>query len=333
MKQISFFLLLMAILTSCSSGSFKIDGNLTNLKGTTVKVIFSGDSGVVDGWTSVDKKGHFTLEGQASQPVLVSLYDGRGNPLVTLVAVNGDHLKVKGDAGKAMGVKVKGNRLNEDWQLFRDEHAAFYTDPNSSRLDAAIEKYVREHPDDMLSTVLLVADYSNYDDRDKVDRMLKGINSEARPESLARPLLDNRVPGKNSRLPRLMSLKLIKHNGDFEEIKLTDGIDLISLWASPQNDRKMLIDKIQTLDEDVRVIDVLAESDTLRWHKTIADDPESWPHYWAPGGPLEQGIQLLGITSMPWYAVVDSTGMVTYSGPSLKDAMSKAAVKNARVNP
>jgi hypothetical protein len=39
---------------------------------------------------------------------------------------------------------------------------------------------------------------------------------------------------------------------------------------------------------------------------------------------LEQGIQLLGITSLPWYAVTDSTGMVIYSGPSLEQARKKA---------
>ena len=72
----------------------------------------------------------------------------------------------------------------------------------------------------------------------------------------------------------------------------------------------------------IRVIDILAESDTMGWHKTIAG--EDWPHYWAPGGPLEQGIQLLGITSLPWFAVTDSTGLVVYSGPSLDEAKKKA---------
>ena len=55
--------------------------------------------------------------------------------------------------------------------------------------------------------------------------------------------------------------------------------------------------------------------DTLRWQQAISADPASWKHYWAPGGPLEPGIQLLGISMAPWFAVIDSTGLVTYSGP------------------
>ena len=325
MKQITFILLLVAAMCSCSSNSFKIDGNLTNVEGGAVRVTFMGDSGVVDETVNTDKKGHFSFQGSATQPVLVSLLTKRGEPIVMAVAANGDHIKVKGDASKAMEVAVKGNRLNEDWQLFRDEHKAFYTDPNPSRLDAAIEKYVREHPADMLSTVLLIADYSDYDDLDKVDKMLKGIDVKVRPESLTQAVQGLSKKGNN--LPRLLTLNLWKHGErGFEEIKLSGSPKFLSLWASPHKDRENMRSKMKGMLEGaegkIRVIDILAESDTMGWHKTIAG--EDWPHYWAPGGPLEQGIQLLGITSLPWFAVTDSTGLVVYSGPSLDEAKKKA---------
>lgn len=324
MKQIYLFLLILAaVLTSCSSGSFKIDGDIANLQTKTVKVVFRGDSGIVEQTAYLDKKDHFAFKGESSQPVIVYLLNHRNETLAVAVAANGDHIKVKGDAGKNMSIKVKGNRLNEDWQLFRDEHAAFYTDPNPSRLDAAIEKYVREHPDDVLSTVLMLVDYSDYNDLDKVNKMLKGINAEARPESLtANLMLTTQLKKKKTNLPRLSTLNLIKHGGDFEEIKLADRMTLLSLWANPQNNRNILAANLQALSDKtegkIRIIDILAESDTLRWHQTIQD--EKWPHYWAPGGPLEQGIMLLGITSLPWYAVADSTGLIVYSGPNLDTA-------------
>ena len=328
MKQITFILLLAAVMCSCSNNSFKIDGNLTNLEEGVVRVTFMGDSGVVDETVNTDKKGHFTFNGSAEQPVLVSLLTRRGEPIVMVVAANGDHIKVKGDASKAMDVAVKGNRLNEDWQLFRDEHKAFYTDPNPSRLDAAIEKYVREHPADVLSTVLLMADYSNYDDLGKVDKMLKGIDAKARPESLTQAFQG--LNKKGNSLPRLLTLNLWKHGErGFEEIKLAGDPKILSLWANPQKDREDMRAKMKGVLEGaggrIRVIDILAESDTMGWHKAIAG--EEWPHYWAPGGPLEQGIQLLGITSLPWFAVTDSTGLVVYSGPSLDDALGKAVKK------
>lgn len=317
-------LLLATLLASCSSDNFKIDGELTHLNGTAVRIVFRGDSGIVNEFANLDKKGKFSFEGASAAPVLVSIMDQRGELLKRVVATNGDHLKLKGDASKGMAIKVKGNHINEDWQLFIDEHLAFYNDPNPSRLDAAIEKYVREHPADMLSTVLLASDYSDYSDFVKVNKLFKGIDPKARPESLAAALLDSPAERKAPKLPRLMTLTLAKHGGKFEEIKLTGRRTLLNLWANPQKNRKDLINKMQKLDESVRIIDVLAESDTLRWHHTIAADPEAWQHYWAPGGPMEPGIQLLGIASMPWFAVTDSTGLVTYSGPNIDLAISAA---------
>jgi len=322
MKKIYLLMLLMAaVLASCSSDEFKIDGNIANLDSPAVRVIFPGDSGIVDETIQVDEKGRFTIKGNAPQPVIVNVLDKLGRALATVVAVNGDHLKVKGDAGKANGIKTGGNRLNEEWQLFRDEHAAFYGDPNPSRQDAAIEKYVREHPKDMLSTVLLMADYSDYSDRKKIEQMLNGIEVTARPESLVKTFKNDPASGKKKPLPRLTTLTLLKHNSRFEEIKLTGHATLISMWAPPQDDRPQLINKLNTLDAGVHIIDILAVSDSLRWHHSIAADPKGWQHYWAPGGPMEQGIQALGATTLPWFAVTDSTGLVTYSGPDLGAAL------------
>ena len=326
MKKIYLILSLLAILfASCGSDSFKIDGTVENLDGTAVRVIFKADSGVVDEWVNLDKKGKFSFQGQSSQPIIVNLLNHRGDPLATLVAANGDHLKIKGDASKEMGLKVSGNRLNEEWQLFRDEHKGFYTDPNPSRLDAAIEKYVREHPKDMLSTVLLLADYSDHSDRDKVNQMLNSIDVKVRPESLTQTIAGNLSARKG--LPRLMSLKLWKNKGGFEEISLVDRVSILAMWANPQTNREDWTSKVKSLRESfdggINVIDILAESDTLHWQQNIAG--EEWPHYWAPGGPMEQGINSLGINTMPWYAVTDSTGMVVYSGPNFSEASKKAS--------
>ena len=328
LQYLSLLLVMAVAMAACSHDSFKIDGNITNLDGAVVRVVFLSDSGMNDEWVAADKKGKIEFQGHAAHPTLVSLLNQGGETLAMLVVANGDHLKVQGDAHKASDIKIKGNRLNEDWQLFRKEHKAFYTDPNPSRRDAAIEKYVREHPDDMLSTVLLLADYSDYSDRDKVNAMLNGIEATARPASLMGAFEDiRRKPRLTGRLPRLMTLKLMTQGGAFEELKLTDKTSLIHLWVNPQDKRQAVINKLQGVGEDVCVIDILAESDTLYWRKTTADDPAGWKHYWAPAGPLEQDIQLLGFTSVPWYAVTDSTGLVTYSGPSLDAALGKVNVK------
>ena len=108
-QSLSLVLLLLAMLASCTSNSFKIDGNLANLEGSMVRIVFEGDSGLVDELVNADKKGHFTFKGSASQPTLVNVLSHRGKPITMVVAANGDHIKVKGDARKAMDVAIKGN--------------------------------------------------------------------------------------------------------------------------------------------------------------------------------------------------------------------------------
>ena len=116
MKKIHLLLLLLAaMLASCSSDSFKIDGTLVSLDGPAVRVVLMTDSGMVDESVDVDKKGKFSFKGQSEQPAIVSLMGNRGDAFATVVVANGDHLKMKGDVSKPLGVKVKGNRLNEEW--------------------------------------------------------------------------------------------------------------------------------------------------------------------------------------------------------------------------
>ena len=55
-------LLLVAILASCNSDSFKIDGNIAHLDGNTLKVVFIGDSGVVEEIAEVDRSEEHTSE-------------------------------------------------------------------------------------------------------------------------------------------------------------------------------------------------------------------------------------------------------------------------------
>lgn len=324
-KILLLFSLLVTLLVSCDSHHFKIEGDIKGVGGPEVRIIYPNDSVIVDEIVALDKKGHFAYQGSSPLPVVAVVADVRGNLLTSLVVADGERLKVKGDASQPMGLKIKGSKVNEDWQLFRKEHAAFYADANPSRLDAAIEKYVSEHPADLLSTVLLMHDYGNFTDRDKVQRLLDAIQATARPESLTAAFARSPMGKARSITPRLMSLTLVeKGKKEFEQVNLTGRITLINCWGNPAGDRQGLINKLQTIDASVSVVDVLTEGDTLKWHRTTADDPSAWRHYWAPGGPVEQGLQLLHITSLPWYAVTDSTGLVTYNGPDLAKALKAA---------
>ena len=88
MKKLSVFIILLVVLGSCNSHEFKIDGNIAGIDG--VRIVFSGDSGMVDEWVSIDKKGRFSYKGTSADPVLVSILDVHGEPVALVVAADGE---------------------------------------------------------------------------------------------------------------------------------------------------------------------------------------------------------------------------------------------------
>lgn len=62
--------LLVAMLSSCSSNEFKIDGNIANLNDGVVRIVFHGDSSIVDELIDLDEKGRFSFKGCQHSPWL-----------------------------------------------------------------------------------------------------------------------------------------------------------------------------------------------------------------------------------------------------------------------
>ena len=88
MKNKLYYLMLLvlaAITASCGGNEFKIDMDIANVDGQGVKVIFRGDSGVVDDWATTEKKGRFSYKGGRPHQgqgrcCLTGHYQGQGQP-------------------------------------------------------------------------------------------------------------------------------------------------------------------------------------------------------------------------------------------------------------
>ena len=315
---------MMALLAaSCSGSGFKVDGELEGMHNPRVRIAFMTDSGVVDEWVEMKQDGKFQYRYRqhVEDPVLITLMGMNSAVLCHAVVQDGDHISFKGDASKPTAVKASGNDLNERWQLFRDEHAAFYGDPNHSRLDASIEKYVRENPNDMLSTVLLMADYGDLTSRDKIEGMLNAINIKARPASLLRSFKTQATTSQ--RTPRLASLQLW-HKGAIEQVPLLGHTTLFYLWVNNDDNRQSIVQSLKSLAQQagdkVTIADVKIAADTLRWSQTIAADSATWKHYWAPGGPGWSAFRQLEINMVPWFVVTNNDGTVAYAGADVQQA-------------
>jgi len=310
--------------TSCTSNSFKLDGSIDQLESPNIRIVFANDSGIVDEYIT-PQKGQFSFKAKISAITLVSILDSHNNLLAQAIAEPNSHIKLHGSADKPTSIKISGNDLNEQWQLFRNEHEAFYADPNPSRKDATIEKFIRENPDNLLSTVLLIADYSNLSDNIKVNELLQSIHTEAKPIALTRTyqaLIKSQQLNNKNRI--LTSMRLVQLGGKHIELATTGRISLLYFWKQPSNNRTHQTQQLKTLtqqtNQQIHIADILIDGDTIRWGNSVKSDSALWQHYWAPLGPLDNSLKPLHITSCPSFAVIDSAGHIAYCGIHIEEA-------------
>ena len=77
MKYLQYLALLLTLtvaMVSCSGDGFKIDGDITNIEGDALRVIFATDSGMVDEWVNIEKNGKFSYRGNVSEEPVTPLF-------------------------------------------------------------------------------------------------------------------------------------------------------------------------------------------------------------------------------------------------------------------
>ncbi len=328
MKKISksslFILLLFVLLTSCSD-TFKIEGNLNKLGNQSIRMLYATPHGVQDVWT-VSKDNHFEFSGSTDELTLVFLFDAQSRMLGRFVLENGDDVEIKGNADAPFNIEVKSSDVNEDWYEFINNHAKDYENNNKTALDNEIEKYVARHPDELLSTLLLIVDYSRLNNANNVQQLLNKIDQDAKPESIIANYkkLTQRFVRPTS---RLSSLLLYESTGDYSSFMPTTAqASILYLWLNSSNHSNE-VNSLKTLVENhgakLLVADVYVNPDTAVWRTLVKADGGKWKHYWAPEGPLNDQLKSLDMQSTPLFVVADSMGKIVYNGNNVAEARVK----------
>lgn len=319
--------LLMA-LSGCTDDKFEIDLNLENYGGR-MRAVYIDDKGSLATSTSkTGDNGRWNITGHSTEPTLVSIIGSEDQLLGQVIAVNGNHITIDGDATAPMRHRIGGNsELTSAWADWRRDHADLYNAENSDKLNQAITDFISKQPDNPLATILLVADYTRLSDFETTRRLLASISPKARLPRLTATLdhlsLQSDNPPRNTRGMLLMRL-----NGDFETfVPQHDRRNwLIVLWDKDLRDRKTLFSRArQFLADNPRRVagaDILASPDTITWHRLVTNDSTTtWQHFWAPAGLSDQAIEYLQFSRLPAFVATDSLGNILYRGNQLQPAL------------
>lgn len=304
-------------LHACTSNDFKVNVELNGLGTQNVRVVYRGaDGGIVDSWVTAQNDA-LLIEGKCAGPTLLMVYNSMSVPMFRLVVDADDELEVKGNITDPNQLEIKGSDVMKQWNDFVFKHKNEYDMSNIPALNAAIEKYVKDNPRSVVSTLLALIDYAPADDN-KVAQLLKSIDNSAKPESLMESydLITQRTKSAVTTLTSLNMLEM--ESDDFKAAQFT-GIkpSIIFFWDKDMdnNKRRSAFEELKMLDTTrVNIVDINIDSDSTRWRSMVTEAQAVGKHYWVPGSMMNRELLKLQITSTPTIIVTDSLGHQKYRG-------------------
>lgn len=310
-------LLAVQVLASCSS-KVKIEGEIKGLGMQSLRVVHYGPDGSVSESFVETSDNKFTYIGESDGPVLIAVYNSQGMGVVTLALEPGDKAKVSGEMLKLSELKVSGSDLSKRWREFMDKNKKLYDSSDKQRLNAAIEKYVKSHRDDILSTVLVLCDYVPASLSD-TQRLLKLVDDNAKPASLIGSInaLEAMNRSRSKKAARVAQMILFDgRDDDYAPVRLSGKARWVLYFWSKENQQQRvahfnILKQLEQSSDEVQIADILMDNDTTGWHNiTQREGGSQWRHLWAPQAVMNPSIRDLAIETLPTVVVADTTGTV-----------------------
>ena len=163
MKQLKLIVILLTtamMFAACSSDSFRLEARIEGLGTQNVQIVYATSDGVQSDWVTANDD-RLSYEGFAPELTVLQVLDSDNRLIARMAVKNGDKLKFRGTLTDPMGIEFKGSDASEEWSKFIKENKELYDAGNQPMLDIAIEKFIRENPDNVVSTLLLLFDYGS----------------------------------------------------------------------------------------------------------------------------------------------------------------------------
>ena len=206
-------------------------------------------------------------------------------------------------------------------------HSDDFSNENHAATDAAIEEFIETNPGNVVSTLLLMYNYSDLTDKKKIDALLAKIEIDARPESVMRGFYAMQsMRADISEKERMATMTLWSDRDSMENVRpYGNTLSIYYFWNPDDRMRYNDFHAIKDFDKELdskrlQIVDVNLDSDTLRWKSILRNDSASWRRYWAVGGVVNNYVRNLSISSTPYYILSDSTGNILYHGDNFAAA-------------
>lgn len=314
--------LMAFIAVACSKPeSFRIDGHVDGLGSEEIEMYYvASDAGVKHVAVRAGADGSFTVEGKSPEPVFVELFRSNGAPIATLVAANGDRIKLEMTLDKPSTIRMSGTDRTERYSAFIAENAG----RGRMEVDKAVAEYVGNNSGHMSATMVLLTMFDALRDPFAADSLLNLIAIEARPASL--------TGGYRTLLGAACNL----HLGDLiKPFSVVGAADSVTGFVPSSRPWSLLVftdpdksDSLTSVLASLRrerprsrldILEVAVWGDSATWRRAISTDSATWRQAWVCGGPGSPSISHLAIPTTPFFIVSDSTGRQCLRTSSIAD--------------
>ena len=313
---------MMAVLASCSSGTFTIEGELTDAGTQNLRFVYASEGNITSQWIPA-VGGRLPLEGNSKELTVVYVFTAQMKYLTHVAVKNGETIRLSGKISDPWHIKAEGSDINAEWTKFILAHAADFAAGATAKTDKAIEQYIKANPTSVVSTLLLTCDYSQITS-DRAQTILESIAEAARPASLLEPFAS--TIGENAMaMARVQPMSLLDRQDSLVIVDVKKKrLNVLYFWhstAEADSARRQTVKGLREMTGgDVAIIDICINPDTLGWARTVRSDSLKATHYKAWQGPVDKGLLPLNIKGENFIIGADSTGRQLYRGTSTDEA-------------
>lgn len=340
---ISFALCIVWMLTGCSANEWEGEFELPKSISSNYRLVYyasSSKEGFMVETVVAINEGKGKIKCPAKNPCVVFLFaPGASSPSVVFWAEKGNKLKFIGDNPDPATWKIEGNKLSKELTSWRMENLDALRTLDTPRINAAVEKYVKNNPDSRLSAFLLLTYFSRADDEGLFNSLWASLGKGAHKDEIASAagrididLYDESIAKENLNRLILPFLKIesdtLPLHRDTLQFDKAEG-SIIYFWIPLSNGRTEAIDTLKALrrlypDKKKRIVaDISMEPDSAVWVNTARRDSASAiTRLWMPLGTAHPEAMRIGVPRPGFFIVAGKKGKQIYRGSDAKKAAS-----------
>lgn len=320
-------LMLMLLFTACAdSDSFRLNGEIDTAPTMNLRVVYYADGALRTAVTAA-REGEFEIYGSSRYPTVAEIYDYENHLLARTYLVNGQNVKLKITQGNRYLTEASGSDVASRWaEALKDNADSLMASPAAA--NNAIAAYVRAHPSDVVSTLMLVYDYHADIDPRGADELMQSIDAPARPAALTEGFNYQLQPLIASTAADSIPDLILRRKGARTDTlrPRSNPYTLIAIVRDNPGRRDSVIGTLRRLKRsygrNLEVWEISTDPDTGAWLRSIHADSARWEQAWTAAGVAGRGVSALGVPDIPYFIVCDSTARPLFRGVSTRQTES-----------